>query len=152
MSSSEIVEFLAARYDERERTAKAATPGTWSADSTGTVCADADLEPDGNGGEILPPGGPSEVAECYRNERPGERGHNAEHMAANDPAFVLADLAAKRAILGLYEQACERVRNPVSADAWQAARVGQFELEQVLRALAMPFADHPEFRDEWRVT
>jgi hypothetical protein len=61
--------------------ANAATPGPWSGDPTGTVCADADLIPDPKGGEILPADGPMEVAECYRNERPDERARNAEFIA-----------------------------------------------------------------------
>lgn len=74
----------------RER-AQAATPGPWSPDETGTVCAVADLRPgDGPGGKILPPDGPMEVAECYRNERRGERGHNAAHIASWHPAVALA--------------------------------------------------------------
>jgi hypothetical protein len=30
-----------------------------------------------------------EVAECYRAERPGERGANAQHIASWDPAVAL---------------------------------------------------------------
>jgi len=57
-----------------------ATPGPWLADPTGTVCAQADLVDD-----MLPANGPSEVAECYRNEQTGERGSNAAYIAMFNP-------------------------------------------------------------------
>lgn len=90
---------LSEALDEAEKLAKAATPGPWSADPTGTVCADADLQPDGNGGEILPSDGPMEIAECYRNERAGERGHNAAHIARWDPSTVLRLVERDRRLL-----------------------------------------------------
>jgi hypothetical protein len=61
---------------------EAASPAPWSADPTGTVCADVDLRPDGPRGQALPEGGPMEVAECYRFELPGERAANAELIAS----------------------------------------------------------------------
>lgn len=69
--------------------AQAATPGTWSADADAAY-ADADLVPDGQGGEILPEGGPMEVAYCYRNEHTGERAANAAYIAALHPGVGLA--------------------------------------------------------------
>lgn len=57
-----------------------ATPGPWLADPTGTVVAEADLVDD-----MLPAMGPSEVAECYRSESPGERGSNATWIALLNP-------------------------------------------------------------------
>lgn len=70
----------------------AATDGPWSADPTGSVCADVDLRPDGAGDLILPEGGPMEVAECYRDERRGERTANAAFIAAARTAVpVLLD-------------------------------------------------------------
>ena len=59
-----------------------ATPGPWLADPTGTVVAEVDLDGEG----MLPPLGPSEVAECYRNENTGERGSNAAWIALFNPA------------------------------------------------------------------
>lgn len=80
---------LGAELDRRLTVARAATPGPWSADPTGTVCADADLVSDFKGGELLPIEGPSEVAECYREERSGERAANAAHIALHDPADAI---------------------------------------------------------------
>jgi hypothetical protein len=71
--------------------AAAATPGPWLGDPTGTVCAAVDVVPDGQGGEILPPDGPMEVAECYRRELPDERARNADfiaHARSDVPALL----------------------------------------------------------------
>lgn len=88
-----VATVRAAAKAMRER-AQAATPGTWSADDD-AVYADADLVPDGQGGELLPEGGPMEVAYCFRNERGGdvERAANAAYIAALHPGvgLLLAD-------------------------------------------------------------
>lgn len=91
-----VAALLAAAADHLDALIAEATPGPWSADPTGTVCADADLRPDGAGGEILPEDGPMEVAECYREERTGERGHNAAYIAAMDPTVGRALVAVLR--------------------------------------------------------
>lgn len=147
----ELVAWLRAQLDEDERVAKAATPGPWSGDVTGTVCADADLMPDERGGEILPPDGPMEVAECYRNELPDERGSNAEHIARHDPVWVLRDVAVKRGIVDAYA-------NAITHDGY--VRFGDWEscsdscpetmMREVVKLLALPYADRPGHRQEWR--
>jgi hypothetical protein len=38
----------------------------------------------------------------------------------------------------------------VSAENRRAARVEQGALEDVMRLLAMPYADRPGYREEWR--
>lgn len=58
------------------------------------------------------------------------------HIALRDPARVLAECEAKRRIV-------EQVGNI----AW----VGSYAVRDfVLEALALPYADHPDYRDEWR--
>jgi len=72
------------------------------------------------------------------------------HIIRHDPARVLREVEAKRAVLAQYESAREQVRHPVSAENRAAARVAQGELEDVLRLLAAVYADHPDYREEWR--
>lgn len=71
----------------------------------------------------------------------------AEHAAANDPAYVLRDIAAKRAIVDAYENALQRNQSP-PIDAWLAGAVaaGQF----YLRCIAAIDAGHPDYNPEWR--
>ena len=55
-----------------------------------------------------------------------------EHVARHDPARVLREVRAKRVILDVIERSA-----PPDA-------------ESILRELALPYADHPEFRRDWR--
>ena len=69
---------------------------------------------------------------------------------ALDPARVLREVEAKRGVLRQYLDLREQVRNPVSAENRARARALQGELGDVLRLLALPYADRPGYRDEWR--
>jgi hypothetical protein len=64
-----------------------------------------------------------------RNESVVVGSHVATHIARHDPARVLADVSAKRQILDhlAYE--------------WSSP---------ILRYLALPYAGHPSFKEEWR--
>ena len=55
-----------------------------------------------------------------------------EHICRHDPARVLAECEAKRQILALSEHGC--------GDDYQ----------RVQHALALPYAEHPDFRREWK--
>lgn len=60
------------------------------------------------------------------------------HIARHDPARVLADVAAKRAIVA----AC--------AYNLEYEEYGHTLAERVLRALALPYADHEDYKPHWR--
>lgn len=125
-----IAEFLEARWAERAAAAKVATQGEWTADLA--VVA-------GIGSAYLIQAGPDdlEVALIQTCGGPlpddGERA-DAEHIALNDPAAVLADIEAKRAILA------DRWGGPDHEDMW----------EHHVRLLAVPFASHPDYDPSWR--
>jgi len=76
----------------------------------------------------------------------------AGHIAFNDPAYVLADIAAKRLILDAY---ATEVRVAVEADEftpgvnklWGGGR--KSALAEVVHLLALPFAAHPDYRQKW---
>ena len=61
-----------------------------------------------------------------------------DHIARHDPARVLADVAAKRAIVA----AC--------AYNLEYEEYGHTLAERVLRALALPYADHEDYKPHWR--
>lgn len=62
---------------------------------------------------------------------------SAEHIAEHDPARVLREIDAKRRMLG-------RIHS-------HAAVMGQDEVHgDLLRLLALPYADRPGYREEWR--
>lgn len=91
-----IVEFLRARLDEDEQAARAAD---WD---RGGV-ADWHIQPsrDGEPGLFEIYAGPDPVAGFITDAN----GIFAEHIARRDPAWVLADVAAKRKIIERYERA-----------------------------------------------
>ncbi|WP_406365240.1 DUF6221 family protein [Streptomyces sp. NBC_00645] len=62
---------------------------------------------------------------------------------------VLREVEARRGVLRQYEAIREQARNPVSAENRRAARIAQGELEDVVRLLAVPYADRPGYRQEW---
>ncbi|MFI0914186.1 DUF6221 family protein [Streptomyces abikoensis] len=124
--TTELVAFLRARLSEDERAARAVLGAPWvRRGHVASVHAD-------DADSSRPHGTP--VADCRRI--PGGYEHGvalAEHIARHDPARVLAEVEARRAILDLYE-------SPV-----QHGVVGQ-----VLRLLSLPYAGHPNYREEWR--
>lgn len=77
----------------------------------------------------------------------------ADHIALHDPAYVLADITAKRKILeehapfrGEYDKitGCETCSY---RDDWEELQV---EMPcPTLWLLALPFADHPDYQAEW---
>lgn len=58
----------------------------------------------------------------------------ATHIARHDPARILAECAAKRQIV---EYCSDQLGD-------------EYERIPVLELLAQPYADHPEYRPEWR--
>ena len=66
-----------------------------------------------------------------------------EHICRWDPARVLAECQAKRRIVEMYEARVEQDHLTVQAHATG--------LLLALRALAQPYADHPDFDPAWAV-
>jgi len=91
----------------------------------------------------------------------GVSGNDAKFAhVASDPARVLAECAAKRAIIGLYELHREnrdarrspRARAAEDERATQDRRTQEARTrvaEDALRALAAIYKDHGDYREEW---
>jgi hypothetical protein len=167
-----LVAFVTARYDERERVAQtAAGGGHWrysGGDSVGawTLYDEhwriADLATylhgDYNYAERMP---------AFKPPYYVDPDANGEHIALNDPAYVLDDIASKRQILALHtgEHQCQEfVTGTYPPDAhlmgetpgarWEHAMAGYFGDHPcpTLRLLAAPFAAHPDFDPAWAVS
>lgn len=149
MSGDDLVEFLRDRLDEDER-----ITGVFRNDlgSVSEWCCDE------IGGKIrkvgpMPFGLPDVIAQA-------ELHMIAAHMARHDPARVLAEVAAKRRLLdehadygeglgqtpdgdyGMIPAACTTCGTPSEyAVAWPCP---------TLRTLALSYAGHPDYRQEWR--
>lgn len=127
----DIADFIRARLDEDERTARRAAD-----DARGMGIAydepvhwrnsDGNLYLDGGYGSGIAVGGYGAMI--------GD--DMADHLARWDPARVLAEIAAKRRILG-----------------WaNSPALPPHESFYVLDAIARVWAEHPDFREDWEDT
>lgn len=134
MTAVDLAEFLLARITEDENTARGSTAGPWRW-FPGRAGLPAFLESTGAKAKHWVEGqsfeAPTVVLGSNQNSMLRVRGRDAEHIAAWHPTRVLAECRAKRQVL-----------DAVAADG--ATR------ELVLRSLALPYADHPDYREEWR--
>lgn len=121
-----LVEFLLARIAEDERIAMDAET---NARSPWTVR-----------NELYVEAGPAEDRFTLIYDDSGGDKIN-EHIALWDPARVLAECAAKRAIIQLNDY--PGGLGAYDDDAYRALR------EMVWPLLAQPYADHPDYQREW---
>jgi hypothetical protein len=133
---NELTEFLRARLDERELLASKASPGPWYANAEHDEILAAD--------DIT-------VAEGFALSGPQLRA-TVDHIVYNDPARVLAEVDAKRQIIELAEEA-----SGLDMQVDGEFRVGPRDTktepyvgDAILMRLALPYASHPGYREEWR--
>ncbi|MCD0450782.1 DUF6221 family protein [Actinocorallia sp. API 0066] len=123
-----LVDFLKARLDEDEVAATKASEfsAVWA--ETGTWCLDDMRHTVVGDGE----------AYCGP--------HNAEHIARHDPARVLCEVEAKRMIVRAHEKWCKGACETTSrgGETYDAAHWW------ALKALAIAYANHSDYREEWR--
>jgi hypothetical protein len=126
----DLVQFLRDRLDEDEALAREAPPGPWHI------------------GNAVDPTQP-----CHVHTFPGVRlvadGLNwlvAEHIARQHPARVLAEVKAKRRIVDLMAGILVAAQGDSEVD--HCGDLGA--AEDALALLALPYADHPAFKPEWR--
>ncbi len=135
MTAVDLAEFLLARITEDENTAKGSTPGPWRW-FPGRAGLPAFLESTGAKATHWVEGqsfqAPTVVLGTNQGVMLRVRGRDAEHIAAWHPTRVLAECRAKRALV-------EGVGG-----------VDPLAYDLVLRSLALPYADHPDYREEWR--
>jgi hypothetical protein len=140
----ELVRWLGEQLDEDERIAKAATAGPWRQHDThlgqyghtATVLSGDRNETD------LRAWLPSMSQESWDEAR--NVWADAAHIAEWDPERVLREIDAKRKIVAEH-----------ALNGWVCNTCDNGEAEQVfpcptLRLLALPYADRPGYREEWR--
>lgn len=127
-----LTDFLLARIAEDESSARAATQGPWTSQG---------------GGYVMPPT-PWTRGSWERSAvvRPGgyslsQSNADAAHIVRHDPARVMAECEAKREIVEIHSG-----RDGVCTyrDEYDPNGCG------TLRALALPYAEHPDYCEEWR--
>lgn len=158
--TDDLVAFLRARLDQDAAVAQAATPGPWRHDE-----AKHWRKPGTSWFEEAVFAGPSgEEATCVAGtgETDDQQSmRDAAHIARHDPARVLADVEAKRELVERYEASLKRsveFRQRADSDAETETQKMQRSHENiqllvllgVVKLLALPYADHPDYREDWR--
>lgn len=158
-----LTEFLLARIAEDEDAATAATPGPWQwehcdwKDECDGECVEgqdwghhgpdlvsAVVDPEFN----LPADVISSIG--YDSDQVLVKQSDGAHIARHDPARVLAECAAKRRIVERHGALDEDECPGCGAYLDGTWRTGPGELCPDLAALASVYADHPDYREEWR--
>ncbi len=128
-----LIKFLRARLAEDEQAARAAIGrlgGEWVAYGSRVEVAG-----DTRDAQVF------EYTVCFDEGSPSPE--QADHIARHDPARVLRDVEAKRRLLVQFELRGNSVRSvvrPSTGGVW----------DDLLRILALPYADHEDYRPEWR--
>lgn len=156
--TADLVAFLRARLDEDERIAKATTPvpvpGRWRMAQDKHAPGDAPVS--------LIQGQDDEPPEYrgYGYNVPvivsailwaGEVSPDLEHIARHDPARVLAQVAAMRAVVDANVREQESLRKRWSYGPLDGEVADELIADQVrlLRLLAAVWSDHEDYRVEW---
>ncbi|MCM3822271.1 DUF6221 family protein [Streptomyces sp. DR3-1] len=151
--TADLIAFLRARLDEDEARARALPPGPWTwrkGEAATTSPGDALVGADGQ--PVLSASDPDEyMAWIIRAD-----GFDA-YLQQVQPARVLAEVEAKRQIVGLHPviggwededghdrglgcECCGHSEEYSDRGGWC----------ETLRLLALSYADHPDYREEWR--
>jgi hypothetical protein len=129
---SDLVAFLRARLDEDEQATRAALGGPWIGGWEEEHLVDTVVY-----GQSTWPGHLGQVCNVdYSHQK-----RSAEHIARWDTTRVLAEVAAKRAIV-----------DDVADDGPLVDDVAAVTLYAVGRWLAEPYSDHPDYDPAWRMS
>ncbi|MEU9640922.1 DUF6221 family protein [Streptomyces sp. NPDC048188] len=151
-AARELVQWLRAQLNNDEEVATAPTRATWASAEWGFSVVDGDPHVDLGTVHLDPVSGLNEL--------------EMRHIAEHDPARVLREVDARRRILDRFATAVEdrvalraRMREVTDTDPDEFGRLHREEsglieaaehLVPVVRLLALPYADRPGYRDEWR--
>lgn len=116
----DLIEFLRARLDEDEAAAQDTLDHTWG---------QSDVAP------FAVYGSHKRIAVCADYQQ-------AHHVARHDPARILADVAAKRSVMDAFLQR--------DAEGHEVSHMHATGLLLAIRRLAAVYADHPDYRQEWK--
>lgn len=145
-----LAEFLLARIAEDEAAARAASPGPWTYGDIESVAGGSLYDPD-----VMIAGvhwDPEGEGPPVRRTRPAkEADANGHHIARWDPARVLAECEAKRQIVEMFAEEYTETRDGLRRQRMTEPEFWRvLDMERTLGFLALPYADHPDYRSEWR--
>jgi len=154
-----LADFLLARIAEDEAAARAADPSPWQYGDVESVAGGSLYDRDVMIASMLYDA-EGEAAGVRRTRPTWQADANGAHIARHDPARVLAECEAKRRIveahtpvdyspLGMESpNACHICGIDAGMGDWEYAKDSYPCL--TLRALALPYAGHPDYREGWR--
>ncbi|MFF4346838.1 DUF6221 family protein [Streptomyces sp. NPDC001530] len=139
---SDLVEWFGEQLDEDERITREATPGWWTPWRRSMTHVLKDLI----------------HSVVTQGQKPGDRAKivtaswsDAEHIARHNPARVLREIDAERQVLRDLEQAEFTLSKAEPRTAPHDLMTGAVNaLRRTVRLLALPYADRPGYREEWR--
>ncbi|GHA61028.1 hypothetical protein GCM10010330_11080 [Streptomyces tendae] len=144
----ELVQWLREQLDDDEQTAQAASAGPWS------------TRWNGQDHELVAPARAYPIAEwtyAIATQEPEASAHraecdtaNADHIVRHDPARVLREIDAKRKTIALCEPPLVDVTGPGDTEKSFVPGEGTPWGLDVLKLLALPYADRPGYREAWR--
>jgi hypothetical protein len=146
-TTQSLSDFLLAQIAADEEVARAATPGPWWYDPTKWNSISHE--------ESVFTGERGLSATTVASTGPGDDAQSmadAAHIARHDPARVLAECAAKKAIVAEHPRCDIHDRPGSECDACQTCGDGSLWPCPTLRALALPYRDAPSFDDAWLTT
>ncbi|MFE7347509.1 DUF6221 family protein [Streptomyces fimicarius] len=129
----DLMQFLRDRLDKDDQTARRVESSWRQIGDTGVIVAS-----DGERAE-----------ECANGNWTGI----AEHIVRHDPARILREVDAKRKITECHEPWVAGNGDTICGRCGREhidGRPGGHFPCQTLRLLALPYADHPDYRDDWR--
>lgn len=146
---SDLVEFLRARLAEDEEAARAATLGPWRHDPNkhhhivGTPLFEEAVFAGPRGADAVCVAGTGETGDQQSMR-------DARHIARHDPARVLRQIETTRRIIDEHQPERNYVYRDDGTRACGTCGDGTFEWPCLtLRLLALPYADHRDYRQEW---
>lgn len=141
MMSDDLAAFLLARIAEDEVAALAATRNAWRVEDWSGLSG-------GSANWMVVGDFDVGAAAFHVKNEP-----DAVHIARHDPARVLVECAAKRGIVDEH-QVTRRTPGYTYLLDPPCVTCGQVRPRRfpcpTLRLLALPYADHPDYREEWR--
>jgi hypothetical protein len=168
-----LTEFLLARIAEDEEVARDASPGGWSFPGIESVAGGTLYDATRRIADVVYEQPEDHDGRIVRHLLVPEADVNGAHIARHDPARVLAECEAKRRIVEWHENWPVLVRTEPKMETDPADIRGytmrmtqqiQWQTEReyfrrfgeappsgpILRLLAAVYADHPDYREEWR--
>lgn len=140
-----IVEFLLARIAEDEAVARAAIGTAAFSEQTGRWKAVEVPDDYGARPYVMAVSASGACTQVANMEAAWERDERTAHIARHDPARVLAECEAKTRIVDGWSEAKE-----YAEDGDLSGKIAETAYYDALRSLALPHADHPDYRPEWR--